>query len=90
MVIAMRKWMALGIMAMLALCGCASGCAAADTDTEAGKSAGDSPEAGVILVTAFEPFGGETLNPTALNFWGKHFDHYTYSFARRIDERIGG
>lgn len=31
----------------------------------------------------------ETLNPTALNFWGKYFDHYTYSYARRIDERIG-
>ena len=30
----------------------------------------------------------ETLNPTALNFWGKYFDAYTYSFARRIDERI--
>ena len=31
----------------------------------------------------------ETLNPTALNFWGKYFTTYTYSFARRIDERIG-
>lgn len=31
----------------------------------------------------------ETLNPTALNFWGKYFTNYTYSFARRIDERIG-
>lgn len=30
----------------------------------------------------------ETLNPTALNFWGKYFTPYTYSFARRIDERI--
>ncbi|SEL41337.1 Acetyltransferase (GNAT) family protein [Ruminococcus albus] len=30
----------------------------------------------------------ETLNPTALNFWGKYFGPYTYSFARRIDERI--
>ena len=30
----------------------------------------------------------ETLNPTALNFWGKYFTTYTYSFARRIDERI--
>lgn len=29
----------------------------------------------------------ETLNPTALNFWGKFFTPYTYSFARRIDER---
>lgn len=29
----------------------------------------------------------ETLNPTALNFWGKYFVPYTYSFARRIDER---
>lgn len=29
----------------------------------------------------------ETLNPTALNFWGKYFELYTYSFARRIDER---
>lgn len=30
----------------------------------------------------------ETLNPTALNFWGKYFTPYTYSFARRIDERV--
>lgn len=30
----------------------------------------------------------ETLNPNALNFWGKYFEPYTYSFARRIDERI--
>lgn len=30
----------------------------------------------------------ETLNPTALNFWGKYFVPYTYSFARRMDERI--
>ena len=30
----------------------------------------------------------ETLNPTALNFWTKYFEEYTYSFARRIDERI--
>lgn len=30
----------------------------------------------------------ETLNPTALNFWGKSFVPYTYSYARRIDERI--
>lgn len=30
----------------------------------------------------------ETLNPTALHFWTKHFVPYTYSFARRIDERV--
>lgn len=30
----------------------------------------------------------ETINPTALRFWGKYFDNYTYSFVRRIDERI--
>lgn len=30
----------------------------------------------------------ETLNPTALNFWSKYFKPYTFSFARRIDERI--
>ena len=30
----------------------------------------------------------ETLNPTALRFWGKSFDNYTYSHARRIDERV--
>ena len=30
----------------------------------------------------------ETMNPTALNFWGKYFTPYTYSFARRLDERI--
>lgn len=32
----------------------------------------------------------ETLNPTALRFWGKYFDHYTYSYHRRIDERVIG
>ncbi len=32
----------------------------------------------------------ETLNPTALRFWQKYFDNYTYSFVRRIDERILG
>lgn len=30
----------------------------------------------------------ETLNPTALNFWSKYFKPYTYSYARRIDERV--
>lgn len=30
----------------------------------------------------------ETLNPTALRFWSKYFERYTYSFIRRIDERI--
>lgn len=30
----------------------------------------------------------ETLNPTALRFWNKYFDNYTYSYARRIDERV--
>lgn len=30
----------------------------------------------------------ETLNPTALGFWTKHFESYTYSFIRRVDERI--
>lgn len=30
----------------------------------------------------------ETINPTALRFWRKYFDSYTYSFVRRIDERI--
>ena len=30
----------------------------------------------------------ETINPTALRFWGKHFTNYTYFFHRRIDERI--
>ena len=32
----------------------------------------------------------ETLNPTALRFWNKYFDSYTYSYARRIDERVVG
>ena len=32
----------------------------------------------------------ETLNPTALRFWTKHFKPYTYSYARRIDERVLG
>lgn len=30
----------------------------------------------------------ETINPTAIRFWQKYFDSYTYSFVRRIDERI--
>ncbi len=30
----------------------------------------------------------ESINPTALHFWGKHFDAYTCSVVRRIDERI--
>lgn len=32
----------------------------------------------------------ETLNPTARRFWEKHFTNYTYSYARRIDERSIG
>ncbi|MDO5517464.1 MAG: GNAT family N-acetyltransferase [Clostridium sp.] len=32
----------------------------------------------------------ETLNPTALRFWGKYFESYTYSYSRRIDERVIG
>ncbi len=32
----------------------------------------------------------ETMNPTALRFWRKSFMPYTYSFARRIDERAKG
>lgn len=31
----------------------------------------------------------ETINPTALRFWTKYFEPYTYSFMRRIDERVG-
>lgn len=27
----------------------------------------------------------ETMNPTALHFWTKHFERYTTSYARRID-----
>lgn len=30
----------------------------------------------------------ETMNPTALRFWTKSFLPYTYSFARRIDEKV--
>ncbi len=30
----------------------------------------------------------ESFNPTANAFWQKHFTPYTYSLARRIDERI--
>lgn len=30
----------------------------------------------------------ETLNPTALRFWDKYFQNYTYSYVRRIDERL--
>lgn len=32
----------------------------------------------------------ETINPTALRFWRKHFMPYTYSYIRRIDERAYG
>lgn len=32
----------------------------------------------------------ETLNPNALRFWGKYFNNYTYSYHRRIDERVIG
>lgn len=32
----------------------------------------------------------ETTNPTALRFWNKYFDSYTYGFVRRLDERILG
>ncbi|WP_234117413.1 GNAT family N-acetyltransferase [Clostridium hydrogenum] len=32
----------------------------------------------------------ETLNPTALRFWSKYFECYTYSFVRRVDERVLG
>ncbi|MBP3650406.1 MAG: GNAT family N-acetyltransferase [Clostridia bacterium] len=30
----------------------------------------------------------ESINPTAWGFWGKHFDAYTHSVVRRIDENI--
>lgn len=30
----------------------------------------------------------ESFNPTALHFWGKHFQAYTHSVVRRIDENI--
>ena len=26
------------------------------------------------------------MNPNALRFWGKHFEAYTYSYVRRLDE----
>ena len=32
----------------------------------------------------------ETLNPTALHFWSRYFEIYTYSHAHRIDERTLG
>ena len=32
----------------------------------------------------------ETLNPNALRFWSKYFESYTYSYFRRLDERIVG
>lgn len=32
----------------------------------------------------------ETINPTAIRFWPKYFHPYTYSFIRRLDERIYG
>lgn len=30
----------------------------------------------------------ETMNPAAFKFWSKYFESYTYSYVRRIDERI--
>ena len=30
----------------------------------------------------------ETTNPPAYRYWKKHFDYYTYSLVRRLDERI--
>ncbi len=32
----------------------------------------------------------ETINPTALRFWAKNFQNYTYSYERRLDERVIG
>ncbi len=32
----------------------------------------------------------ETLNPNALRFWGKYFKSYSFSYHRRIDERVIG
>lgn len=32
----------------------------------------------------------ESFNPTALNFWKKHFDIYTHSLVRRIDDNAVG
>lgn len=32
----------------------------------------------------------ETINPTALRFWTKYFSPYTYSYIRRLDERLIG
>ena len=29
----------------------------------------------------------ESINPNAYGFWLKHFDAYTYSVVRRIDEK---
>ncbi|MBE5960228.1 MAG: GNAT family N-acetyltransferase [Lachnospiraceae bacterium] len=40
--------------------------------------------------TAYLGVDCETLNPTALRFWGKYFENYTYSYARRLDERVVG
>lgn len=71
----MRKLTAFSVMMMLVLCGCGSGCAHADAGDAAGAGSGDG--AGTILVTAFESFGGEALNPTAL-------------VLERLPEAIGG
>lgn len=30
----------------------------------------------------------ESINPTALGFWSKHFEAYTHSVVRRIDENV--
>lgn len=30
----------------------------------------------------------ESINPTVDSFWGKCFSSYTYSRARRVDERV--
>lgn len=44
----------------------------------------------VLLTEGYKRLGVdyESFNPTANAFWTKHFTPYTYSVARRIDERI--
>jgi len=73
----MKKAMVLTAIMMFMLCACGHGCASAVTGTEAGADAGDSPAAQSILVTAFEPFGGEALNPTQM-------------LLERLPDTIGG
>ena len=73
----MKPLIALSAVILLILCGSGYRDAGAESGPAAGEDSGDHPEKGVILVTAFEPFGGEALNPTEL-------------LLERLPDAIGG